>query len=581
MRIIFLSALVTLFLVNLALAAFQSSKNAPAITADSNPAPMADDITVPLPCDEKLILRGVSISPGALMWDKTFTMGMNTMPEEFRNIYEKKYTGHIAGAFTAKNLPADWRKSLANQPLGPTDTWYFIGKYELTNNQWQSVMDALDNNGNETPQNCPRKDAKDANQPVTGISWFETQEFLNKYNTWLVKNHASALPSFSNTSNIAFFRLPTEEEWEYAARGGGKVPEEWWESNDIFPFEKERSLEDYGFYQSGQPRSAPAAIGKRSPNPLGLYDTVGNVREMVDGFFRMTIADLNAGPLQRRLHGAVGGFVSKGGSFRSGDTEVLPGARDEKPLYTASGPYAASDLGLRLVLAGLNIPDADKKEALQKEQTSLPPVAQKKQPTVDVSGDDPMQALAKLAAAADEDLKKNLTHIRSQLKEKENAQAGEDARQLERSLRSLLYQAETLRAFAYRYVAASDDMAEIKKLAATANEKDRKTLQKLLQESQSDLKDYKHTLEMSANYYKTNLANILNGAPDQINRALTQLGNEYSSDSIFDKHMRQNLDILKKYLNQLQQKGPNSLSQRQIIKGILPSGHFDIIYPKG
>lgn len=561
--------------------AFKSSKRPDAAAPDSNPNRLPDDIEIPMPCGETMTMRGVSISQGALMWDKTFAMGLINVPEDLRNIYEKSRSGHIAGSFTGPDLPAEWRKRLAGEGVGETDTWYFIGKYELTNRQWKSVMDALDKEGTENPAACPAPNVKNANLPVTGASWFDAQEFLNKYNAWIVKNHPESLPSFGDSKNVAFFRLPTEEEWEYAARGGVKVPEDWWESNDIFPFEEGKRLRDYGFFLDGTTRGEPAPVGRRSANPLGLYDTVGNVREMVDGFFRMTIPDLNNGVVERRLHGSAGGFLSKGGGFRSDESEVMPGARQEHPLYTAAGAYGASDLGLRLVLAGLNIPDGGRRDLLLKEQKTIPAArAEANRKSLDISGEDPVSALETLAANTDADLKRNLLNIKDRLSEAETARAADNLRRLEHSLRSLLYQAETLRAFAYRYERVLNDVKKAKQLRGkTDNPQLKKEAEKMAANGERDLADYLKTLEMSANYYKSSLQAIYRQSEADATQILRELKKGYAGESIFDEHMSQNIAILESFLKKARTSGLSSITQNSILKGILPPLHYQAVRP--
>jgi formylglycine-generating enzyme required for sulfatase activity len=74
---------------------------------------------------------------------------------------------------------------------------FHIGKYEVTQKQWRTVM-------GDDPQELYFKDCD--NCPVENVSWFEIQEFIKKLNQKTGKN----------------YRLPTEAEWEFAARGGNK-----------------------------------------------------------------------------------------------------------------------------------------------------------------------------------------------------------------------------------------------------------------------------------------------------------------------------------------------------------------------
>lgn len=586
-----LAFFVCLFVVALedARGAFKSSKHETTEIPGSNPAPLADDIVVPMPCGEEIVLRGVSISAKSLMQDRNFNMGLANVPVDLRNIYEKKRESYIAGSFTAANLPGDWRNKLNIRDNGKSggngvETWYFIGKYELTNRQWDSVMNALDKEGNENPSACPAPNAKNANLPITSVSWFDVQEFLNKYNAWLVKNHKQSLPSFSGTSNIAFFRLPTEEEWEYAARGGNRVDPDWWESHDIFPTEEGKSIKDYGiFMDGGSAKSAPLPIGKRTGNPLGLYDTVGNAREMVDGFFRMTVPDFVNGDIQSRLHGSVGGFLSKGGSFRSEKDDILPGSREEHPLYTARGAFNADDLGFRLALAGLNIPDSDRKKKLLEAQKIAPArPANAKPKTPDLRNDEPILALETLAATSDEDLKRNLLQIREKIKDEKAALEQDNMRKMELSLKGLLYQTETLRAYALRYVSAINNRNKAIELKNKTKDKVAyKQAEELIASGTRYMADFMKTIELGANFYKISLESIYNQGAEDAERILNDLKKGYDKKTIFGDHMLQNIDALEKFIKQAQSSGISSISQNTILKGLLPANHYKIIRPKG
>jgi hypothetical protein len=76
-----------------------------------------------------------------------------------------------------------------------------------------------------------------------------------------------------------------------------------------------------------------------------LYDTAGNAAEMVLDPFRFSLGF--------RLHGATGGFIAKGGSYRKRLAEIMPGRREEIPFFLDKGAYRATDLGFRVVLSAI------------------------------------------------------------------------------------------------------------------------------------------------------------------------------------------------------------------------------------
>lgn len=554
-------------------AAFKSSSDAVSVKDAWNPVELKDDIVLPMPCGLSLALRPVAISSGALLRDKKFPMGIGNTQNPERQIYERQFDGYVAAPFTLANLPANWQNTLKNSQ-DASDGLYFIGKYEISRLQWHSVMDALDREGREDAQSCPRPD-KNSALPVSEISWFDAQEFLNKYNAWLVANHLEKLPSFKGGQDVGFFRLPTEEEWEYAARAYSKVPQEWWANHDMFRFDDDRTLQDYAVTSDQSPRQAPLNIGSRLANPLGIHDTAGNVSEMVDGFFRMSIADMANGQVIRRLHGAAGGVLTKGGSFRSQNEESLPGSRDEIPIYSPTGTNKRSDLGFRVVLAALNIPNAQRLNELRKEakNQNLKP---EKKPAV--KGNTPLEMVASLASQENGTRKKDLERLQAMLQDREAAFASQELKNLEQSFRSLLYETETLRAFGFRYSQAAIQANKIKNmLNGKLTENEKKEVQAAVRRAEADIRSYLQSLTMGANHYKSMLANICSYPEAELTRLFRDANKEYGNNTIFDEHMRQNLLSLAKNVALAKDQGISKLDTRSILKSTLAESHFKSI----
>ncbi|WP_337429824.1 SUMF1/EgtB/PvdO family nonheme iron enzyme, partial [Desulfovibrio sp.] len=298
-----------------------------------NPHPDKDDIVLPMPGGLSMAFRLVAVPSKGLLWDMSARPGRDDAANSDRAFYDRRYRAFLSAPFSRADLPAQWR---AQAPAGDY-FFYLVAKYEVSRLQWQSIM----GNGTGEP-------VTDAARPVTDISWYEAVEFTRRYTEWLLQNAADALPHYAGDSrNVGFVRLPTETEWEYAARGGQTAGPEQLMEKDFFALPAGAPLADYAVYRpEGAARIAEdcARIGSRKANPLGLYDTAGNAAEMALDMFRFSVGG--------RLHGSAGGFVRKGGSFLSGEAEIMPGRREESAFFLADGPAHARDLGFRPVISG-------------------------------------------------------------------------------------------------------------------------------------------------------------------------------------------------------------------------------------
>ncbi len=183
---------------------------------------------------------------------------------------------------------------------------YSIGQTEVTQELWQAVMGSN-----------PSSFTGDLQRPVERVSWNDCQTFISKLNQLTGKN----------------FRLPTEAEWEYAARGGNR--------SQGYKYAGSNNIGDVAWYTSNS-ASTTHAVATKAPNELGLYDMSGNVREWCqdwNGSYSSAAQTDPAGP-------ATGSSrVNRGGIWYSN-------ARDCRVSHRGStSPSNASIyLGLRLAL---------------------------------------------------------------------------------------------------------------------------------------------------------------------------------------------------------------------------------------
>lgn len=124
---------------------------------------------------------------------------------------------------------------------------YCIGKTEVTQALWQAVMGV-------NPSGF-----KGANLPVEQVSWNDCQEFIAKLNALTGKA----------------FRLPTEAEWEYAARGGNK--------SQGYKYSGSNTIDDVAWYYSNC--GATRSVATKAANELGIFDMSGNVVEWCNDWY--------------------------------------------------------------------------------------------------------------------------------------------------------------------------------------------------------------------------------------------------------------------------------------------------------
>ncbi|MFQ5328463.1 MAG: formylglycine-generating enzyme family protein [Thermodesulfobacteriota bacterium] len=127
---------------------------------------------------------------------------------------------------------------------------FYIERYEVTQHEWYVVMD-------ETPSFFNRC----SDCPVESVIWKETQEFVRRLN---------------NLTGMKY-RLPTEAEWEYAARSGGR--RERWAGTS-----SKEELGVYAWYEDNASKKTHP-VGEKRANGIGLYDMSGNVNEWVQDWY--------------------------------------------------------------------------------------------------------------------------------------------------------------------------------------------------------------------------------------------------------------------------------------------------------
>ena len=181
-----------------------------------------------------------------------------------------------------------------------------ISKYLVTQSEWIAIMDY-------NPSVSNRGD----NYPVESVSWDEVQEYINRLNSATGKR----------------YRLPTEAEWEYAARGGNK--------SKGYRYSGSNYLNDVAWYKENS-NNGTRQIATKKPNELGIYDMSGNVWEWCNDWYGSYSSSNKKDPA-----GASTGThrIHRGGGYGSADTYCRVAYR---------GGLSPGIIGFRLVLSDLS-----------------------------------------------------------------------------------------------------------------------------------------------------------------------------------------------------------------------------------
>lgn len=162
--------------------------------------------------------------------------------------------------------------------MGKTDTTpgvptsleaFWIGKYEVTQGQWSGIM-----NTNPSGHQGPRL-------PVENVSWFDAVEFCNR-----LSKREGLSPGYSVQGTLVSlnpgasgYRLPSEAQWEFAARGGN--------ASRGLRYSGSSEAHEVG-WNSSNSHFESQEVGTRAPNELGIYDMSGNIWEWVEDQFFAT-----------------------------------------------------------------------------------------------------------------------------------------------------------------------------------------------------------------------------------------------------------------------------------------------------
>lgn len=183
---------------------------------------------------------------------------------------------------------------------------FWMGKYEVTQGQWKNIM-------GENPSNYKSGD----NWPVERVTWFAVKKFVSLLSEQSDRN----------------FSLPSEAQWEYAARSGGK-DKKMLGKNDI---------DQTAWYKGNS--GGTRRVGSKVPNGFGIYDMKGNVWEWCEDKYHKNAYSMHSlnNPIIETSSGPS--RVKRGGAYSSDQSYLKPTNRSYQ-----SAPFGRFDLGFRICL---------------------------------------------------------------------------------------------------------------------------------------------------------------------------------------------------------------------------------------
>jgi hypothetical protein len=280
-----------------------------------NPKPLPDDLVLPLPCGGGMAFRPVPTPlAGGIMSDRQTILGWSNPDTDYSEFLRRTF---VAGGFRGATDDAPPR--------------YFMAKYEVTVDQHDAVM-----NGS-----CAGLPTQNGRMPKANVAWHDAVAFVTKLSSWLYVNARDKLPREGNA--MAFARLPTEDEWEYAARGGAAVSDSDFAAKS---FPMPGGITRFVWFQGTRSAGGSAKpVGQLEANPLGLHDMLGNVAEWTLEPYRLNKVG--------RLHGLAGGTTARGGDYLTPEQRIRSALRVEMPAFnsTTGEAFRSPRIGLRPVLA--------------------------------------------------------------------------------------------------------------------------------------------------------------------------------------------------------------------------------------
>lgn len=316
-----------------------------------NPKPADGDLILPMPGGAQMVFREVVV-PGAGFWGDP--RRIIQVGDGEGGIFEGLQRMQVSGSFPRAD--GEGRD-------------YYLAKYELTKGQFVVVMGLerfLEVTGDSKEKSglkalSGKQLDKALARPLVFVPWREMAEFIHRYNLWLFDprypERLAQMPKAG--AEPGFLRLPTELEWEYAARNGLPALRDGG-FKDSLPFPETRMTAHAWYLRNAKHKLRP--VGLRKPNRLGLHDMLGNAQEICEGRF-----------MPELWQGQPGGLVARGGSVGTRGRDLRSSRREEVEVFKwveeeqAMREWRSYNTGMRLAIGANVVRDTAHRNALEQE----------------------------------------------------------------------------------------------------------------------------------------------------------------------------------------------------------------------
>lgn len=252
----------------------------------------------------------VSTSSGKSKNTNSNAINKNRVLKELENNMVFVQGGTFIMGNNHDEVPSQYRSSRSDFPAHTVSVnSFYICKYEVTQELWQAVMGI---NPSGSWQNT-QSQVKGGKKPVVNVSRHDCMEFISKLNMLTGK----------------LYRLPKEDEWEYAARGGSK--------SNGYKYSGSNSWNSVAWFKNNS-GGLLHEVGQKAPNELGLYDMSGNVSEWCsDNWYYYSNSQLSMYD--------TGCGICRGGSWNDSEEEI------SRRLEHQLDIDRFNDIGLRLAIS--------------------------------------------------------------------------------------------------------------------------------------------------------------------------------------------------------------------------------------